>query len=209
MRLDIAVVCLPGSRGVGAFPMLEQLAGDCIRYVEEASGLKRPDLIFLSGAGQVMEGLAWLHRSGMGEQIRRAWKRGTVVFGLGSGYYMLGEMVSDPRGAETGGSIRGLGLLPIDTVLTAARTRAQVQGRFGKLEGVLEGLSQLPLEGEELHLGTDMLRNAMQAVAMLSDEEGLLAKCEGAQGEDVYGTCIQGIFEQEEAARRLLGAFLE
>lgn len=209
MKLDIAMIRLPEGCGLGDYSMLEQLAGDSIRYVEDASGLKRPDLIFLTGNGQIMEGLAWLHQSGMGEQIHRAWKRGTVVFGMGSGHYMLGEMVSDPKCVEAGGSIRGLGLLPMDTVLTARRTRNRVQGSFGKLEGALEGVSYLPLEGEELHLGIDMFQDPMQAVTMLSDEEGNLAKCEGAQGEDVYGSCIQGLFQQETAARALLEALMQ
>lgn len=174
--------------------------------MEDASGLKRPDLILLPHTGQVMKDLAWMHRTGMAEAVLRARRRGSIVFGIGGGYLMLGELVSDPRGVEEGGSIRGLGLLLEDVILSADRTRRHVRGSFNKLEGALGELSYLPLEGEEFHLGIGMVKNVMQAATLLRDEEGNLEKCEGAQGEDVYGTCVDGIFDGEEAARALLKA---
>ena len=44
-------------------------------------------------------------------------KRGDVHFGICGGYQMLGKQIADPHGVETGGVIRGMGLLPVTTEL--------------------------------------------------------------------------------------------
>ena len=43
---------------------------------------------------------------------------------------MLGETLKDPHGVEAGGSMRGMGLLPMDTVFAEKKTRTQVTGRY-------------------------------------------------------------------------------
>ena len=53
---------------------------------------------------------------------------GTPVLGVCGGYQMLGHTLSDPEGCEGGTprTLRGLGLLPTETVFTAEKRRAQV-----------------------------------------------------------------------------------
>ncbi len=51
-----------------------------------------------------------------GNLILKAAACGTLIFGICGGYQMLGEKLSDPYGVEAGGSMRGMGLLPMDTV---------------------------------------------------------------------------------------------
>jgi adenosylcobyric acid synthase len=68
------------------------------------------------------------------------------VFGLCGGYQMLGKRISDPDGVEgVPGAVEGLGLLDVETVLTADKTTARVAGRhIGSGEAV---------RGYEIHLG--------------------------------------------------------
>lgn len=55
-----------------------------------------------------------------------------IIFGVCGGYQMLGETLFDPDGVESGGKIKGMGLLPMDTVFKGAKTRTRVEGRFWK-----------------------------------------------------------------------------
>ena len=46
-----------------------------------------------------------------------------------------------------------MGLLPIQTVFAGEKMRTRVQGTFEGLSGSLSSLSQVPLEGYEIHMG--------------------------------------------------------
>ncbi len=52
---------------------------------------------------------------------------------------MLGETLSDPHGVEDGGTMNGMGLLPMETVFAEKKTRTRVPGHFGELAGELAG----------------------------------------------------------------------
>ena len=67
--------------------------------------------------------------------------KGKIIFGICGGYQMLGETLSDPHHVEAGGTIKGMGLLPMDTVFAEKKTRTRVSGRFLELEGELQALS--------------------------------------------------------------------
>ena len=60
---------------------------------------------------------------------------GGAVAGICGGYQMLGQSVSDPVGVEGGGSLKGLGLLPAETVFKGEKTRSRVTGAFRAPEG--------------------------------------------------------------------------
>ena len=64
------------------------------------------------------------------------------------------ELVSDPEGAEGGGQMAGMGLLPVSTVFRRDKTRTQTAGTFPDCGGFFAPLSGAPLEGYEIHMGT-------------------------------------------------------
>ena len=55
------------------------------------------------------------------------------VFGICGGYQMMGRTVSDPDNPEGGGSMRGMSLLPIDTVFRPSKTTTQTRGTLLEL----------------------------------------------------------------------------
>ena len=115
-QIDIAVIRVPRISNFTDFNPFESIPGVSLRYVKHPADLKNPDVIMLPGTKNTMEDLQWLRESGMESLILKAAARGTFVFGICGGYQMLGESLSDPHGVEAGGTMRGMGLLPMDTV---------------------------------------------------------------------------------------------
>ncbi len=78
-----------------------------------------------------------------------------MIFGVCGGYQMLGETLSDPDGVEAGGTMKGMGLLPMDTVFADERLEPRVSGIFGQVEGKLPSFPALELEGYRDSYGCD------------------------------------------------------
>ena len=151
--VEIAVIRLPRISNFTDFHYFESMRGVQVRYITKASELGNPDLIFLPGTKNTMRDLLWLRQSGLEAAVIRAGERGTVIFGICGGYQMLGRSISDPEGVEEGGSIRGMGLLPMETVFSGRKIRTRVEGHFGTVGGVLEGLTGAAVSGYEIHMG--------------------------------------------------------
>ena len=134
-QIDIAVVRTPRISNFTDFNPFESIPGVSLRYVKTQSELGNPDLIFLPGTKNTMGDLKWLRESGMEAVILKAASRGTMIFGICGGYQMLGETLSDPYDVEEGGSMKGMGLLPIETVFTKEKTRTRVRGTIGTITG--------------------------------------------------------------------------
>ena len=139
-QIDIAVIRVPRISNFTDFNPFESIPGVSLRYVKHPADLKNPDVIMLPGTKNTMEDLQWLRESGMESLILKAAARGTFVFGICGGYQMLGESLSDPHGVEAGGTMRGMGLLPMDTVFAEKKTRTQVTGKYLEIQGEYQPL---------------------------------------------------------------------
>lgn len=117
---------------------------------------------------------------------------------------MLGENVSDPNGVEAGGVIKGMNLLPMDTVFQGNKIRTRVVGCFQQVEGILADLSGEAVEGYEIHMGISNFReelNPMTSVSNIVDGE---EKFDGAYRGNIYGSYIHGIFDKEQIAAKVI-----
>ena len=83
------------------------------------------DLVILPGSKTTIAGLNALREAGFDIDIAAHVRRGGAVLGLCGGYQMLGRSVADPDGVEgPAGTVAGLGLLDVETVLTREKTLA-------------------------------------------------------------------------------------
>lgn len=198
--VDIAVIRLPKISNFSDMDVFEQFPDVSVRYAGRAAELGSPDMVVIPGSKSTIADLAWLRGSGLEDEIRRCCDEGIPVFGICGGYQMLGREVSDPEGVEGGGSIRGIGLLPVRTVLTGDKKTEQFSGSFCDVRGVLGGLSGLAAEGYEIHMGR----------TFALDEEGGCAEFSsggtGFQLGNVYGTYIHGVFDRGETAAAVVRA---
>ena len=114
---------------------------------------------------------------------------------------MLGQVLRDPLGVEEGGSLRGLGLLPIETDFLPQKTRTQTQGRITKAQGFFAPLEGCAFQGYEIHMGETRHLSGDPAAALTG--EGW-EKQDGASQGNVLGTYVHGILDGGELAQKLV-----
>ena len=189
--LDIAVIRLPHISNFTDFAPLELHPQLGVRYVERPEELGTPDLVILPGTKSTMADLLWLRRCGLEDHIRQLAGR-VPVLGVCGGYQMLGRTLSDPDGAEGGGSLAGLGLLPCETVFELQKHRTLQ--RAVTLAPPLEGAA---LEGYEIHMGRTRRLEGAPFCRLADGRE------EGAAAGLVFGTYLHGLFDTGELTQRL------
>lgn len=145
--VDIAVIRFPRISNFTDFSVFEQFEDVSLRYVDSVEKLHHPDMILLPGSKNTMEDLKWMRQNGLEAAILHR-SAETFIFGICGGYQMLGKQIADPHGVETGGVIRGMGLLPVTTELGEQKVRTRVGGEI--LGGMLDGCE---LSGYEIHMG--------------------------------------------------------
>ncbi len=212
--IDIAVIRVPRISNFTDFNPFESIDGVSLRYVHNVNELKNPDMIILPGTKNTMEDLLWMRQNGLEAAICKAAAAGKIIYGVCGGYQMLGETLSDPEGVEAGGKIKGMGLLPMDTVFAGKKTRTRVKGTFEQVEGPLAGLTGVSLEGYEIHMGVSTLREESGARTLTrisnfaGDENSTNSSwtTDGAQLGNVYGTYVHSCFDKEGVAREIVMA---
>ena len=205
-QVDIAVIRLPRLSNFTDFRALEAIDGVSVRYVQSVRALGAPDMIVLPGTKNTMADLLWLRQSGLETKILRFARDGGTVFGVCGGFQMLGMELFDPHGVEHGGSLRGMGLLPIETTFTEQKTRTRVSGAFGPLSGSLAALSGKAFDGYEIHMGQTQ---SEASIASITDSVSGGTRMDGCQSGNVYGTYVHGIFDGDAVAGTLVRALAE
>ena len=190
--LDAAVVRLPHISNFTDFMPLEQHPLLGVRYVQNVRELGSPDLIILPGTKNTVADLLWLRQCGLEAAVQKLAKRSTPILGVCGGYQMLGRTLDDTLGSESGQpqTLRGLALLPTDTVFTAEKHRAQVTATAA---APFAGAS---LTGYEIHTG----RTAVQGSAFCTQADGTP---EGCVQDAVFGTYLHGLFDSGKLTEKL------
>jgi len=144
-------------------------------------------LVLLPGSKTTIDDLLFLQAEGWDVDIRAHCRRGGHVLGLCGGYQMLGRRIRDPHGVEgPPRDVPGLGLLDVETVLTADKRLACVAGTT-----LTDGL---PFTGYEMHVGDTAGPDAARPLLRLAD-----GRPDGAVSADgrVSGTYVHGFFADD------------
>jgi adenosylcobyric acid synthase len=183
--IDIAVIRIPKISNFTDFAAFDGYENLSVRYVDRVADLGDPDMIIIPGTKSTIADLKWLRESGMEAKILQAADHGKLIFGICGGYQMLGRSVADPEmtEAETPETIKGMGLLPIETVFVGEKRQTQTSGTLPEIPGELSELSGLGFEGYEIHMGRS--GNDLPQIVSMSDSEDC----------NVYGSYIHGIFD--------------
>jgi adenosylcobyric acid synthase len=209
--IDVAVIRLPRLSNFSDYTALSAVEGVGVRYVSRAAGLGRPDLIVIPGTKNTIGDLKWMRSIGMEAAVKKASATGTPVLGICGGYQMLGRLVIDEEGVEGGGTLAGMGLLPVTTRFHPEKRRTRLTATALDVKGIFAPLSGVQLEGYEIHCGTS--RRAEGALPLICLADG---SDDGCQQGDVYGCYLHGFFDAQacrdaviQALARKKGVVLE
>jgi adenosylcobyric acid synthase len=196
-RLRIAVPILPH---IANFDDLDPLEAepdvDLVRVRPGAALPGDAELVMLPGSKATIADLAALRAAGFDIDIAAHLRRGGTVLGLCGGYQMLGRAIADPGGIEgPPGKVEGLGLLDVETVLSADKRLEKVAGT------TRDGAA---VSGYEMHIGVTEGPDRVRPFARLAD-----GTSEGAVSADarVIGTYIHGLFADDRQRAAWLERF--
>lgn len=189
--LDIAVIRLPRISNFTDFSLLDEHPAMGVRYVQSIRELGSPDLVILPGTKSTLSDLLWLRQGGLEAAVCRLAHAGTPILGICGGYQMLGETLSDPHSTEGGGEMRGMGLLPVDTVFSDRKIRTRMQASVTAVH-----FAGAKLDGYEIHTG----KTAVHGEAFCMLENG---KPDGCVSGNVFGTYLHGLFDTGSLTQKL------
>jgi adenosylcobyric acid synthase len=153
------------------------------------------DVVILPGTKDTMADLAWLRARRLDEWVHASLRRGAKVIGICGGFQMLGERISDPLAVESaGGEVRGLGLLPVSTVMASEKvTRLR--------QATTPGGVAFP--AYEIHMGRTVPHQPVAPFAFVDGQP------EGARLGSVSGTYLHGALEDAAVCSEVLGVRVE
>ncbi|MGN1030153.1 MAG: cobyric acid synthase [Butyricicoccaceae bacterium] len=203
--LDLAVIRLPRLSNFTDFDPLGRQEGVSLRYVSSVEALGRPDLILLPGSKNTMGDLLWMRQNGLEAEIKKYAASGGLVMGICGGYQMMGRTLSDPLGVEHGGTLEGIGLLPMHTEFAREKTTSQVTGVFAPVDGAFSALSGQAFSGYEIHMGSSAMDGGAPLTRLNRTGQELL---DGMQYGNCLGTYVHGIFDSDDVRRALVRTLL-
>jgi len=193
-------IAVPGLPYIANFDDLDPLAAEPdvdLRIVRPGSPLPADtDLVILPGSKATLADLAFLREQEWDVDLRAHVRQGGHVLGLCAGLQMLGRGIADPGGIEgLSDSQPGLGLLELETELTADKRLANVEG--------IELHSGAAVRGYEMHVGRS--RGTALARPMLQ----LAGRPDGAVSPDgrVMGCYLHGLFSADGFRHAFLQRF--
>ena len=140
-------------------------------------------LIIIPGTKATIADLKFLRAQGWDVDIAAHVRRGGHVLGICGGYQMLGETISDPDAVEgRAESMTGLGLLPVTTTLTKAKTLMNSSGKTIA--------DHQKFSGYEIHAGETTRENAEP---MIQFDNGLFDGAVSTDGR-ISGCYVHGLF---------------
>lgn len=225
-KIRIAVIRFPRISNFTDFTVFSAMPQVDLYYVEKAGQLGVPDLVILPGSKSTIADLLWMREQGLEAQILHLRERGVPLWGICGGYQMLGEWLEDEYGAEgePGQTAAGMALLPTKTVFGREKTRCQVEGAFGRVEGIFKELSGKNIAGYEIHMGDTVVCRAGGLADTAVRVNGQMEICrrltyllklpaadkqmqpDGLNRGDVYGSYVHGIFDAEGVAVTIAAA---
>ncbi len=194
-RVKIAIPILRHIANFDDFDPLQAEPSVDLIYVPPGSPLPGDaDMIILPGSKATLSDLAFVREQGWDIDLKAHVRRGGRVLGICGGFQMLGRAVADPDGIEgPAGSVEGLGLLDIDTVLTGDKVLEPCRG--------LTVMGDRAYEGFEMHIGRTTGTGLDRPLLWREDGAG-----EGAVSADgrVSGCYVHRLFDLGEARAALL-----
>jgi adenosylcobyric acid synthase len=197
----IVIIAYPRISNLDEFQTLKNIHGVRLVWARAPRDCVGADWIVLPGSKSTASDLQWVREQGLDVTITEHAQRGGAVLGICGGLQMLGKELFDPHGVD--GSALGLGLLPLVTVFDREKTVRRTVAKFGTVVGLWAALSNVSLEGYEIHHGL-----TIEGSDALPDEVVLevLPRLAWQNKEGtVIGCYLHGLFEDPAVLQSLFG----
>jgi adenosylcobyric acid synthase len=209
--LRIGVIALPHMANFTDFDALALEPSVSLAFLEHPEEMTAADLLVLPGSKQTLDDLEWLEHRGFARELRQLYEKGTPVIGVCGGFQMLGSSIEDPHGIENRGessSRKGLGFLPVRTVLHTEKTVRRVQGC---MRSEFLGFSPRPethFQGYEIHVGETFYEPGSRPLANIVRQGISGSVPDGAVSASgrVLGTYVHGFFDNDDLRHSFLAA---
>lgn len=192
----IAVVRLPR---IANFTDLDPLYGPDVTVVfaDTPEEIRSAGAIIIPGTKNTISDLQWMKDSGISDAILEM-KGKVPILGICGGYQMMGSVLRDPNGIESGvkGDFKGLGLFDNETSWekyekVVRRDHAEMADGTGKIEGY------------EIHMGSSTVREKplfrIVNIGRPNEDEGSVR-----EDEMIYGTYLHGCLDKPPFRRKFL-----
>jgi adenosylcobyric acid synthase len=206
--LRIAVIALPSFSNFTDFDSLRAEPSVSLLFCRTAEGLAQADVVILPGSKQTVDDLLWIKGFGLDSALQQYAQEGLLV-GICGGMQMLGKTISDPSEMEHKGSVAGLGLLPIHTIMQREKVTRNAQGAMATEVLFEQQITQTRLAGYEIHIGhTDYEAGAKHFSTLACRDEPSNTSRDGCISADtrIFGTYLHGIFEEDSFRHQFLNA---
>ncbi|WP_462409702.1 cobyric acid synthase [Neobacillus sp. Marseille-QA0830] len=192
--VDLAVIQLPF---ISNYSDLEPFLSEediTVRWVKDPAEFGEPDAVIIPGTKSTIADLLWLRETLLEQCILEHIGKGGFSVGICGGYQMLGEVIRDEAGSDTGipdKHVQGLGVIPARTVFHQEKQTIRVSARFHPGTGLHE---PEVLNGYEIHLGRTVLSERGNPFFVTEDgrEEGYFGK----DGK-IIGTYLHHLFHND------------
>jgi len=128
-RIIIGVIYLPHISNFTDFNAFELEKSVSLIYIKNRQELEslKPHMIIIPGSKSTINDFLYIRKSGLVEEIKKQYRKGTMVLGICGGYQMLGKKITDKFRSESDmESIEGIGLLDISTEFLQDKNTYQV-----------------------------------------------------------------------------------
>lgn len=180
------------------FDALNQYPDVALNYVFSKDELGEEDIIILPGSKSTISDLEKLKENGIFDRVIELYNKGTTVVGICGGFQMLGREIRDTYGIEgEKNTTFGFSFLDMITSMEKLKCTQQTKKKIvGELTGtIINGCENIEIAGYEIHQGITQgkEKNYVDGVDFI-----FTAK------ENLFGTYIHGIFDNEEFTRKFL-----
>ncbi len=206
--LRVAVIALPSFSNFTDFDSLRAEPSVSLLFCRNVDPIAQADVVILPGSKQTVDDLLWMHESGLAVVVQQYAETGLVV-GICGGMQILGETITDPLGMEHTGTIAGLGLLPIGTVMEADKITRNATGEMTPTVLFGQAITDGRVSGYEIHIGRTIYReNATPFAVLASGTASLDRRLDGCILPDsrIFGTYLHGLFDDDGFRRQFLTA---
>ena len=192
-KINIVVVLLPYMSNYTDFNLLERDPRVHLYYSKDPSEIEQADIVLIPGTKNTISDLHFLRKKGIANAILNAFENNKKVIGICGGYQMMGKEISDPYGVEGAiGTVPGLGIIPMKTILSDKKTTIQRDFKFKDYPETCTGY--------EIHMGVSSSEVSARLNTLTEGEEGYMLN------DDCWGTYMHGVFDNKVVIDDLLGS---